>query len=243
MCFPAPPRPVARCRPGLPCGAARCPRPFRAAQGGSPGAADSRCRSGGARLVLTVAGGPSAGSTRRSTRSMSIRSRTGDTGTNLYLTVESAVQAVEAVFASARDRIVRARARRGDAVDRRRRALIGARGNSGTILAQGSCGGMAERLGEGDRAPSQGGARCDGPRGWHARRSGSIRRGDDPERGSGEPRPKRRRTSPSSPADEAGTARAAYEGARSALDATPGGSSPCSSARGSWTRAGAGGPC
>ncbi|WP_326768085.1 DAK2 domain-containing protein [Streptomyces sp. NBC_01591] len=59
----------------------------------------------------------------------------GDTGTNLYLTVESANQAVEAVFAAhetggtvpvAAD-AVRAMAHG---------ALIGARGNSGTILAQ-----------------------------------------------------------------------------------------------------------
>ncbi|WNI18264.1 DAK2 domain-containing protein [Actinacidiphila sp. ITFR-21] len=58
----------------------------------------------------------------------------GDTGTNLYLTAESAAQAVEAVFA-------------GRAADRpptlpeclramSHGALIGARGNSGTILAQ-----------------------------------------------------------------------------------------------------------
>ncbi|WP_320779131.1 DAK2 domain-containing protein, partial [Streptomyces sp. CRN 30] len=62
----------------------------------------------------------------------------GDTGTNLYLTVESAVAAVEAVFAgheAADGRatvptladVVRAMAHG---------ALIGARGNSGTILAQ-----------------------------------------------------------------------------------------------------------
>ncbi|MEU0145015.1 DAK2 domain-containing protein [Streptomyces sp. NPDC006288] len=59
----------------------------------------------------------------------------GDTGTNLYLTVESAAAAVEAVFAAhetgstlpARADAVRAMAHG---------ALIGARGNSGTILAQ-----------------------------------------------------------------------------------------------------------
>ncbi|MEW1817430.1 MULTISPECIES: DAK2 domain-containing protein [Streptomyces diastaticus group] len=59
----------------------------------------------------------------------------GDTGTNLYLTVESAAQAVEAVFAAhetgatvpALPDAVRAMAHG---------ALIGARGNSGTILAQ-----------------------------------------------------------------------------------------------------------
>ncbi|GAA2322974.1 DAK2 domain-containing protein [Streptomyces kunmingensis] len=61
----------------------------------------------------------------------------GDTGTNLYLTVESAQQAVEAVFAGlqagpepavpALPEVMRAMAHG---------ALIGARGNSGTILAQ-----------------------------------------------------------------------------------------------------------
>ncbi|MEV3858255.1 DAK2 domain-containing protein [Streptomyces sp. NPDC050095] len=61
----------------------------------------------------------------------------GDTGTNLYLTVESAHQAVEAVFAGLQagpepvvptlPEVMRAMAHG---------ALIGARGNSGTILAQ-----------------------------------------------------------------------------------------------------------
>ncbi|NNJ06859.1 DAK2 domain-containing protein [Streptomyces sp. PKU-MA01144] len=71
----------------------------------------------------------------------------GDTGTNLYLTVESAATAVEAVFAAyetgsaapALADTVRAMAHG---------ALIGARGNSGTILAQ-LLRGMAEVLGEG----------------------------------------------------------------------------------------------
>ncbi|MCZ7457765.1 DAK2 domain-containing protein [Streptomyces sp. WMMC940] len=70
----------------------------------------------------------------------------GDTGTNLYLTVESAATAVEAVFAAygtgsaapALADTVRAMAHG---------ALIGARGNSGTILAQ-LLRGMAEVLGE-----------------------------------------------------------------------------------------------
>ncbi|MFE7774735.1 DAK2 domain-containing protein [Streptomyces sp. NPDC057445] len=70
----------------------------------------------------------------------------GDTGTNLYLTVESAARAVEAVFAAYETGVpelpdaVRAMAHG---------ALIGARGNSGTILAQ-LLGGMAEVLGERD---------------------------------------------------------------------------------------------
>ncbi|MEU6659806.1 DAK2 domain-containing protein [Streptomyces sp. NPDC046821] len=81
----------------------------------------------------------------------------GDTGTNLYLTVESAVQAVEAVFAGneparpALPDVVRAMAHG---------ALIGARGNSGTILAQllrgmaqvlaGDAGGEADHSGSAD---------------------------------------------------------------------------------------------
>ncbi|MEU6374696.1 DAK2 domain-containing protein [Streptomyces sp. NPDC046909] len=57
----------------------------------------------------------------------------GDTGTNLYLTMESAVAAVEAVFAAYdEDRPALADAARAMAHG----ALIGARGNSGTILAQ-----------------------------------------------------------------------------------------------------------
>ncbi|WP_345650864.1 DAK2 domain-containing protein, partial [Streptomyces tremellae] len=74
----------------------------------------------------------------------------GDTGTNLYLTAESAVQAVEAVFAAHGD---------GDggpaagptAEDAVRAlahgALLGARGNSGTILAQLLRGAAAELTG------------------------------------------------------------------------------------------------
>jgi DAK2 domain fusion protein YloV len=58
-----------------------------------------------------------------------------DTGTNLYLTVESAAQSVDAVFdghAASGARPTRAEAVRAMAHG----ALIGARGNSGTILAQ-----------------------------------------------------------------------------------------------------------
>ncbi|MFB8349227.1 DAK2 domain-containing protein [Streptomyces niveus] len=85
----------------------------------------------------------------------------GDTGTNLYLTVESAVQAVEAVFdAHATGTSV------PDLPDAVRAmahgALIGARGNSGTILAQ-LLRGMAEVLGEdGAGTGAGGGAAEDG---------------------------------------------------------------------------------
>ncbi|MER8233909.1 DAK2 domain-containing protein [Streptomyces sp. NPDC094049] len=66
----------------------------------------------------------------------------GDTGTNLYLTAEAAHQAVEAVFAaSAPDTAETARAMAHG-------ALLGARGNSGTILSQ-LLRGMAGVLAEG----------------------------------------------------------------------------------------------
>lgn len=67
----------------------------------------------------------------------------GDTGTNLYLTVESASQAVDAVFTGLEPtRPALAEAVRAMAHG----ALIGARGNSGTILSQ-LLRGMAQVLG------------------------------------------------------------------------------------------------
>ncbi|MCX5210642.1 DAK2 domain-containing protein [Kitasatospora sp. NBC_00240] len=62
----------------------------------------------------------------------------GDTGTNLYLTVESAAAAVEDSFAAAgRDGAPDAVPELGDSVRAMARgALLGARGNSGVILAQ-----------------------------------------------------------------------------------------------------------
>ncbi|OMI40522.1 DAK2 domain fusion protein YloV, partial [Streptomyces sparsogenes DSM 40356] len=77
-----------------------------------------------------------------------------DTGTNLYLTVESAAQAVAAAFdghAAAPGTALRpslSEAVRAMAHG----ALIGARGNSGTILAQ-LLRGMADVLAEGEGAP------------------------------------------------------------------------------------------
>ncbi|MFG2649570.1 DAK2 domain-containing protein [Streptomyces sp. NPDC048436] len=67
----------------------------------------------------------------------------GDTGTNLYLTVESAAQAVDAVFTGLEpSRPALAESVRAMAHG----ALIGARGNSGTILSQ-LLRGMAQVLG------------------------------------------------------------------------------------------------
>lgn len=140
----------------------------------------------------------------------------GDTGTNLYLTVESAAAAVEAVFAahetgtsvpSAAD-AVRAMAHG---------ALIGARGNSGTILAQllrGMAGVLAEGTG-GDRMRLA----LDRAAAWardavaHPVEGTVLTVADRAAAAAG-------RAAPG--ADTAEVARAAYEGARAALDATPG---------------------
>ena len=140
----------------------------------------------------------------------------GDTGTNLDLTVESAAAAVEAVFAahetgtsvpSAAD-AVRAMAHG---------ALIGARGNSGTILAQllrGMAGVLAEGTG-GDRMRLA----LDRAAAWareavaHPVEGTVLTVADRAAAAAG-------RAAPG--ADTAEVARAAYEGARAALDATPG---------------------
>jgi DAK2 domain fusion protein YloV len=76
----------------------------------------------------------------------------GDTGTNLYLTMESAATAVEAVFAGY-DEAGRRPGLAEAAGAMAHGALLGARGNSGTILAQ-LLRGLAQRLD---------GARIDGP--------------------------------------------------------------------------------
>ncbi|TRV73643.1 DAK2 domain-containing protein [Streptomyces sp. 130] len=140
----------------------------------------------------------------------------GDTGTNLYLTVESAAAAVEAVFAahetgtsapSAAD-AVRAMAHG---------ALIGARGNSGTILAQllrGMAGVLAEGTG-GDRMRLALGRAAAWAREAvaHPVEGTVLTVADRAAAAAG-------RAAPG--ADTAEVARAAYEGARTALDATPG---------------------
>ena len=60
----------------------------------------------------------------------------GDTGTNLYLTAESAAAAVEAVFEAHNAHDLGKPALADAARAMAHGALIGARGNSGTILAQ-----------------------------------------------------------------------------------------------------------
>ncbi|WP_326773933.1 DAK2 domain-containing protein [Streptomyces sp. NBC_01445] len=149
----------------------------------------------------------------------------GDTGTNLYLTVESAVQAVEAVFTGlepappALPEVVHAMAHG---------ALIGARGNSGTILAQ-LLRGMAQVLagdidGEADHCE-----RADG----HGLRRALRRAAESAREAVAHPVEGTVLTVAAAAADAADisggpggdcrdVARAAYDGARAALDATPG---------------------
>ncbi|GGW19803.1 dihydroxyacetone kinase [Streptomyces capoamus] len=143
----------------------------------------------------------------------------GDTGTNLYLTLESAATAVEAVFAGYETG--RAEPALADAVRAMAHgALIGARGNSGTILAQ-LLRGMAQVLAEAGDAPH-----TDGP----ALRLALRRAADSARRAVAHPVEGTVLTVASAAADAAegaegdcGTvARAAYEGARTALAATPG---------------------
>ncbi|MFF2504694.1 DAK2 domain-containing protein [Streptomyces sp. NPDC058067] len=161
----------------------------------------------------------------------------GDTGTNLYLTVESAVQAVEAVFTGhepappALPDVVHAMAHG---------ALIGARGNSGTILAQ-LLRGMAQVLA--GAVGERGGAAGVGGVGGEADHSGSadgnslrlaLRRAAESAREAvAHPVEGTVLTVAAAAADAAeaaggpagdcgAVARAAYDGARVALDATPG---------------------
>ncbi|MGW2720913.1 DAK2 domain-containing protein [Streptomyces sp. NPDC001492] len=146
----------------------------------------------------------------------------GDTGTNLYLTVESAAGAVEAVFAGhevgagAAGKPLLADAARAMAHG----ALIGAQGNSGTILAQ-LLRGMAQVLAaEGETSHTDGsGLRL------------ALRHAADSARQAvAHPVEGTVLSVASAAADAAmgaegdcgAVARAAYEGARAALAATPG---------------------
>ena len=149
----------------------------------------------------------------------------GDTGTNLYLTVESAARAVEAVFAAhtvlpadpapALGDVMRAMAHG---------ALIGAQGNSGTILAQ-LLRGMADVLADGPVPEAEADPQRDADRLRRALRQAvksaylavahpvegtvltvATAAADAAER---------------SPGHAVAVVRAAHEGARVALDATP----------------------
>lgn len=144
----------------------------------------------------------------------------GDTGTNLYLTAESAAAAVEAVFdghdAQGSGKPALADAARAMAHG----ALIGARGNSGTILAQ-LLRGMAQVLAaDGETAHTDG----------EGLRLALRHAADSARRAVAHPVEGTVLTVASAAADAAGAAegdcgtvaRAAYEGARAALAATPG---------------------
>ncbi|MGW2181722.1 DAK2 domain-containing protein [Streptomyces sp. NPDC001732] len=140
----------------------------------------------------------------------------GDTGTNLYLTVESATQAVEAVFAAHETGTTAPLT--ADAVRAMAHgALIGARGNSGTILAQ-LLRGTAEVLAAGHDA--------DHLRRAFATAAAAARRAvAHPVEGTvltvaAEAAAAAARTT--GDATTAEVAQAAYEGARAALAATPG---------------------
>ncbi|MFJ1597080.1 DAK2 domain-containing protein [Streptomyces sp. NPDC088261] len=149
----------------------------------------------------------------------------GDTGTNLYLTVESAAHAVEAVFAAHETGGSVPAA--GDAVRAMAHgALIGARGNSGTILAQ-LLRGMADVLADDGTRETHG---ADGAgEGDHLARA--LRRAAGLAREAvAHPVEGTILSVASAAADAAeqarggtaATARAAHAGARTALDATPG---------------------
>ncbi|MFI8074820.1 DAK2 domain-containing protein [Streptomyces sp. NPDC086033] len=144
----------------------------------------------------------------------------GDTGTNLYLTAESAFAAVEAVFeghdAHGSGKPALADAARAMAHG----ALIGARGNSGTILAQ-LLRGMAQVLAaDGETAHTDG----------EGLRLALRHAADSARQAVAHPVEGTVLTVASAAADAAGAAqgdcgtvaRAAYDGARAALAATPG---------------------
>ncbi|MBT2529132.1 DAK2 domain-containing protein [Streptomyces sp. ISL-99] len=148
----------------------------------------------------------------------------GDTGTNLYLTVESAAQAVEAVF-TAHETVTgtdgaRAAQASGPALADAVRAmahgaLIGARGNSGTILAQ-LLRGMAQVLS--DRGADAEGLR----RGLRRAAESAYQAVAHPVEGT----VLTVATAAADAAERTGgdateVVRAAYEGARTALEATP----------------------
>ncbi|TLS39785.1 DAK2 domain-containing protein, partial [Streptomyces montanus] len=148
----------------------------------------------------------------------------GDTGTNLYLTVEAAAVAVEAVFVAHEAASGSGEAGRpalADAVHAMAHgALIGARGNSGTILAQ-LLRGMAQVLAAAGET-----AHADGK----GLRLALRQAADSARQAVAHPVEGTVLTVASAAADAASgaegdcgaVARAAYEGARAALAATPG---------------------
>ncbi|MGW1751211.1 DAK2 domain-containing protein [Streptomyces sp. NPDC002092] len=146
----------------------------------------------------------------------------GDTGTNLYLTVESAVGAVEAVFAGHEvDSGVAGKPSLAEAASAMAHgALIGAQGNSGTILAQ-LLRGMAQVLAAEGGTPHTDGSGL---------RLALRHAADSARQAVAHPVEGTVLSVASAAADAAmgaegdcgAVARAAYEGARAALAATPG---------------------
>ncbi|MGW3122580.1 DAK2 domain-containing protein [Streptomyces sp. NPDC001107] len=146
----------------------------------------------------------------------------GDTGTNLYLTVESAVGAVEAVFAA--HEVDAGAAGKPSLADATRAmahgALIGAQGNSGTILAQ-LLRGMAQVLAAEGETPHTDGSGL---------RLALRHAADSARQAVAHPVEGTVLSVAAGAADAAmgaegdcgAVARAAYEGARAALAATPG---------------------
>ncbi|GHF21208.1 dihydroxyacetone kinase [Streptomyces fumanus] len=172
----------------------------------------------------------------------------GDTGTNLYLTVESAAAAVEAVFSAYEVGEGGGGASAGPSLAEAARAmahgaLIGARGNSGTILAQllrgmaqvlaaeGRGEGQGEGQGQGRGGDGDGDGDGDGRGGAGGALLGlALRRAADSARQAVAHPVEGTVLSVASAAadaaqgaggDCAAVARAAYEGARTALAATP----------------------
>ncbi|MFW6694241.1 DAK2 domain-containing protein [Streptomyces sp. MAR4 CNX-425] len=171
----------------------------------------------------------------------------GDTGTNLYLTVESAAQAVDAVYGAfagdgaagdgdgggepAVADVLRAMAHG---------ALIGARGNSGTILAELLRGLTGAVVAAGAGGGGGAGAGAGGGAGAGRLLAGALRRGADAARAAVEhpvegtmltvadaaaaaaERSAAERSADGGPAPATRVARGAYEGAREALAATTG---------------------
>ncbi|MFF4256088.1 DAK2 domain-containing protein [Streptomyces sp. NPDC001663] len=146
----------------------------------------------------------------------------GDTGTNLYLTVESAVAAVEAVFAA--HEVGSEESGKPTLADATRAmahgALIGAQGNSGTILAQ-LLRGMAQVLAADGETPHTDGSGL---------RLALRHAADSARQAVAHPVEGTVLSVAAGAADAAGgaegdcgaVARAAYDGARAALAATPG---------------------
>ncbi|QKV92354.1 DAK2 domain-containing protein [Streptomyces sp. NA02950] len=170
----------------------------------------------------------------------------GDTGTNLYLTVESAARAVDAAFNGHAASAAVSRPTLADVVRAMAHgALIGARGNSGTILAQ-LLRGMADVLADG--GPGRPGG-ATGPAAPHdeADKADKADKADEADEADGLRRALRRAVdlaylavahpvegtvltvavaaaegAERTTGDIGTVARAAYEGARAALQATTG---------------------